>query len=82
MRYNSIMRTTVTFPDHLYVEAKRLAAARKTSVTALLEDALRALLAEAKRLPDPATGGGLPFMDGGKPRAGLDLTDTSALLDL
>jgi hypothetical protein len=82
MRYRGIMRTTVTLPDHLYVEAKRLAAARKTSVTALLEDALRALLAEAQRLPEPAAGGELPFMDGGKPRAGVDLTDTSALLDL
>ena len=73
------MRTTVTLPDHLYVEARRLAAQRKTSLTALLEEALRTLLADAHRQPETPAGGALPFMDGGKPRPGVDLSDTSAL---
>jgi hypothetical protein len=77
-----IMRTTVTLPDHLYVEARRLAAARRTSLTALLEEALRALLAEARRVPARPAGATLPYMDGGQPRKGVDLTDTSALWEL
>ena len=76
------MRTTVTIPDHLFVEARRLAAQRKTSLTALFEEALRALLADAQRAPKPFGGSALPFMDGGKPRPGVDLNDTSALWEL
>lgn len=75
------MRTTVNLPDNLYVEARRLAAERKTSVTALLEDGLRAILAEARK-PRPATGSSLPFMDAAGPRVDVDLTDTSALWEL
>lgn len=77
--HHGIMRTTVSLPDHLYVEARRLAAERRTSLTALLEDGLRALLAEARQAPTPVEAEGLPVMDGGKPRKGVDLTDTSAL---
>ncbi len=82
MRYICIMRTSVNIPEHLYVEARRLAAERKTSLTALLEEGLRALLAEARRKPVAGAGDDLPVMDGGKPRQGVDLTDTSALWDI
>jgi hypothetical protein len=73
------MRTTVNLPDHLYVEARRLAAERKTSLTALFEEALRALVAEARRGPRAVPAVDLPVMDGGAPLRGVDLTDTSAL---
>ena len=76
------MRTTVTLPDHLYVEARKLAAERKTSLTSLLEDGLRALLAEARRAPPPSRGSDLPLMDGGRLMKGVDLNDTSTLWDL
>jgi predicted DNA-binding ribbon-helix-helix protein len=75
------VRTTVNLPDNLYVEARRLAAERKTSVTALLEDGLRAILAEARK-PQPAIGSSLPFMDASGLRVDVDLTDTSALWEL
>jgi hypothetical protein len=79
MRHHLFMRTTVTLPDHLYVQARRLAAERKTSLTALLEEGLRALIADAQQTPPTKRGHGLPVMDGGKPRPGVDLTDTSEL---
>ena len=79
MAHHRGMRTTVNLPDHLYVEARRLAAERKTSVTALLEDGLRAILAEAHRDKGAAGPSTLPLMDGGPPRKDVDLTDTSDL---
>jgi hypothetical protein len=82
MQHPDGMRTTVTLPDHLYVEARRLAAERRSSLTALLEEGLRAVLADARRAPPRPKAGELPFMDGGQPRKGVDLTDTSALWEL
>lgn len=38
------MKTTVEIPDSLFTELKRLAARRRTSMRALLEQALRDLL--------------------------------------
>ena len=73
------MRTTVNLPDHIYVEARRLAAERKTSLTALLEEALRSLLSDARRAPTAKPAPELPFMDGGAPKKGVDLNDTSKL---
>jgi hypothetical protein len=83
MRYLDIMRTTITLPDHLLVQAKQLAAERRTSFTAIVEESLRAYLSraradEAARTSEVA----LPLMDGGAPRDGVDLDDTSALWEL
>ena len=47
-------------------------------LTALLEEGLRAVLAEARQ-KGPGSPTELPLMDGGKPQKGVDLTDTSAL---
>jgi hypothetical protein len=82
MAHIRIMRTTVNLPDHIYVEARKLAAERKTSVTALIEEGLRTVLAEARQRRPPQAGDPLPLMDGGQLREGVDLTDTSSLWEL
>ncbi len=83
MLHHDAMRTTVDLPEHLIIEAKRIAAARKTSLTRIVEDGLRKYLAEerlsaqSRRSPRE-----LPIIDAGRPRSGLDLDDTSVLWDL
>ena len=75
------MRTTVRLEDALLEQAKREAARRGKTLTALIEQGLRLALAEPRRkrarprvkLPVCRLGGGvLP---------GVDLDDGSALLD-
>ena len=74
------MRTTILFDDQLLVQAKKLAAERGTTLTALLEDALRETLARRKpsqrrskvRLTTFGRGGVQPH---------VDLDDTALLLD-
>jgi hypothetical protein len=76
------MRTTVRLEDALLQQAKREAARRGKTLTALIEQGLRLALAEPRstrarplvELPVCRLGGGvLP---------GVDLDDSSALLDL
>jgi hypothetical protein len=75
-------RTTVRLPDDLIRRAKRKAAAEGRSLTALIEDGLRRVLAEharpetAARILPPvstATGGLMP---------GIDLNDSAALQEM
>lgn len=75
-------RTTVRLPDDLVKRAKRKAAEQGRTFTALIEEGLRAVLAErpkaakGKRTLPPistATGGLMP---------GIDLTDLSALQEM
>jgi hypothetical protein len=75
-------RTTVRLPEDLLSRAKRKAAAEGRTLTSLIEDGLRLVIADsrkptrAKRTLPPiskATGGPMP---------GIDLTDLSALQDL
>ncbi len=77
-----IERTTVRLPDDLVKRAKRKAAEQGCTFTALIEEGLRAVLAEERKsaktkrvLPrvSTATGGLMP---------GIDLTDLSALQEL
>lgn len=72
------MRTTIDIPDHLLVEAKQLAAKQHRPLTVLVSESLRAYLAE-QRMQKPARHVSFPTNKRAKPRAGLDLTDTSAL---
>jgi hypothetical protein len=75
------MRTTVRLDERLLAEAKKRAAETGRTLTAVLEDALRESLArrsgvkkrKAVRLKT-VTGDGI--------RAGCDLDDSAALLDL
>lgn len=74
------MRTTIRLDDNLLARAKRAALERGTTLTALVEDALRRALAPEptqleRRRPLPTFRG-----DGLQP--GVDLDDTAALLDL
>jgi hypothetical protein len=75
-------RTTVRLPEDLLDRAKRKAAAEGRTLTALIEDGLRLVVAEnrkparSKRILPPvsrATGGPMP---------GIDLGDMSALQEL
>lgn len=75
------MRTTVRLDPQLLAEAKVRAAASGTTLTALLEQALRESLArrEAKAAARPLR---LKTFKGGGLRPGVDLDDGAALLDL
>lgn len=81
MWHNPIMRTTVDLPDHLLIDAKKLAADRRIPLTRVLEESLRSYLAEqrlrAREEPVP-----LPVLAGPAPVAGVDLDDTSRLWEL
>ena len=77
-----IERTTVRLPADLLSRAKRKAAAERRTLTSLIEDGLRLVVAESgkvvkrKRVLLPvskATGGPMP---------GIDLTDLSALVEM
>jgi hypothetical protein len=75
------MRTTINLPDELIAQIKKLAAASHSTVTALIEDALREALARRRRtgrreqviLKTYGKRGLLP---------GVDIDDTASLLDL
>lgn len=75
------MRTTIKLDEELLREAKRVAAETGKTLTAVIEDALRDALArrrqagQRKRVRLPTFGEGGPF-------PGVDLDDTSSLLDL
>jgi hypothetical protein len=73
-------RTTVRLPQDLLNRAKRKAAAEGRTLTSLIEDGLRLVVADdrkaSKRVLPPvskATGGPMP---------GVDLTDLSALQEM
>ena len=74
------MRTTIDLPDHLLVEAKKLAADRHLPLTRIVEESVRAYLAEER-----LRGGGdvpreLPVLE--EPVPLVDLDDTSRLSEL
>jgi len=74
------MRTTIRLDDDLLREAKAYAAANGSSLTAVIEDALRERLARRREPPRRVT---LPvFRGGGGLQPGVDLDDTASLLDL
>ena len=43
------------------------------------EEALRTVLSDARRAPAASPAAALPYMDGGAPKRGVDLNDTSRL---
>jgi hypothetical protein len=82
MRHKYAMRTSFDLNDALLVEARRLAAEQHTSLKAVIEDGLRFLLASRQRERHQATSDGWPVCTAAKPVPGVDLTSSSALLDL
>lgn len=75
------MRTTILLDDDLLSQAKMLAAAQHRSLKAVIEDALRELLQRQQQAPVQKRIC-LPSMDGNGVQPGVDLDDTSSLLDL
>ena len=74
------MRTTVRLDDDLLREAKRFAAEKGTTLTAILDQALREILARQERSirPDSTP---LPSFRGQGLQPGVDLDDAGSLLD-
>ena len=75
------MRTTVRLDERLLREAKKLAAESGRTLTSILEDALREMLARrwTRARTKPVR---LKTVKGGGVRSGVDLDDSAALLDL
>ncbi len=74
------MRTTVDLPDDLLRQIKRVAISSKRTLTHVIQDAVRESL--ARRRHAPAARCTLPVFGEGGVHAGVDLDDTSALLDV
>jgi hypothetical protein len=75
------MRTTIYLPDELLADIKKLAADTHTTVTALIEDALRERLARRKKKPQLRTARLVTYGRKGI-LPGVDLDDTTALLEI
>jgi hypothetical protein len=74
------MRTTVDLDEDTLRRAKLVAAASGTTLSKLIEDAVKAVL---NRRPEPAgPGTQLPVFHGRGLRPGVDLTDSAGLADL
>ncbi|HTD43530.1 MAG TPA: DUF6364 family protein [Bryobacteraceae bacterium] len=74
------MRTTISLPDALLENAKQYAAERRTTLSALLEDALRRQL--ALHPPSSASHFRLRTVRGKLVNPNLDLDRTSQLVEL
>ena len=74
------MRTTIRLDDDLLKEAKKAAADAGQTLTQLFEAALRERL--ARRQTKPTSRIALPTFQGTGLQPGIDLDDSSALLDL
>lgn len=75
------MRTTINLPDDLLAEAKATAARTGRTLTAVIEDALRASFASSRRRRQDAPPQ-LPTFRGNGLQDGVDLDDGAALLDV
>jgi hypothetical protein len=75
------MRTTIRLDDALLADAKALAVRSGRTLTAVIEDALRETLARSRSMSHRREALPLSSHSGGL-QPGVDLDDTSALLDL
>ncbi len=75
------MRTTIRLNDHLLTEVKLLAARSDKTMTAIIEDALREMLARQHPV-DAREPTRLPTVSGYGLQPGVDLDDSAALLSL
>jgi hypothetical protein len=75
------MRTTIHIPDDLLAEVKKLSAESHTTVTSLIEDALRERISR-RRQRSRAKPLRLTTYGKGGLQPGVDLDDSAALLDL
>jgi Arc/MetJ family transcription regulator len=74
------MRTTIRLDDDLLTKAKRAALERGTTLTAVIEDALRRALAPGSAAAREDVE--LPTFRGDGLQPGVDLDDAASLLDL
>jgi len=74
------MRTTIQLEDHLFRSAKEYAACYGTTLTKMIEDALREVLNRRQNQPTKPFQL-ITFGEGGL-QPGVDLDDTAALLNL
>jgi len=79
--YTSFMTTTIQLENELLEEAKAFAAESGKSLTAVIEEALRQTLAK-RRQRAPKSDVKLKTHGSGGLQPGVDLDNTSALLDL
>jgi Arc/MetJ family transcription regulator len=75
------MRTTIHLPDELIARAKQKAAERRSTLTAVIEEALREALARKPSRRGKASRTRLPTFRGNGLLPGVDLNDSAALLD-
>lgn len=75
------MRTTIRLDDQLYSQVRQLAAKRNTTITAVIEDALRQLLTNQQVIQERPTVY-VTTVDGEGLLPGVDLDDSAALLAL
>ena len=77
------MRTTINLPDDLILQAKKAALEADTTLTEIIANALREALAKRHRKPGRTKTDLSAYTYGsGGVQPGVDLDDTSALLDL
>ena len=74
------MRTTIRLADSLLLEAKREATRCGVTLTAIIEESLRARLARTEY--EPRTHVRLTTVGRGGLRPGVDLDDSASLLDV
>lgn len=75
------MRTTIRLPDDLLTEAKSIAASDHSSLTRVIEDALRESFMRRRR-PSPKGPLRLITFRGDGVQPGVDLDNSAELLDL
>jgi len=75
------MRTTINLPDELILRAKKAALEADTTLTEIIENALREVL-EKRRHKKKRREFKLITSGSGGLQPGVDLNDTSALLDI
>jgi len=75
------MRTTFRLDDQLLREAKRVATESSRTLTAVVEDALREMLARRKQIPSRSRTR-LPSFGSGGLMPGVDLDDSAGLRDI
>ena len=75
------MRTTIRLDDDLLVKVKQIAARSDRTLTSVIEDALREMLARRRKTEErgPVR---LTTVSGGGLQPGVDLDDSAALLAL
>ncbi len=78
--FSDAVRTTITIDEHLLAEVRQVAAARRQTVSQVIEESVRASL--LRREPQGREQFELRTFHAGGYRSGVDLDDNAALLEL